>query len=317
MTYIEAMNLFGFENRKDINSIKNRYKQLAKIYHPDTSFNGSVEMMQKINEAKEILISKAEKTSNTNYNKKTYNYNSTTSQDYEGLKTYIDKLTKEERNLLKFWDDFISKNIDKNITFMTPHINKSIDLYDKTIQSINDIKFFNSADKNTIDAIINTFEHQKELSLNHILKSLINDYFNKVFFRINNPKNEKFHFDIDYIKSTMDYLFYDLKLRNNKNPVDFTKAISSFMEAVNKTNKTIDFYKLRFKRINDLKYDINKFASYQKKRLLLHKANRLFKVNKDDFNICFLLANRNLNNSTPRYKKKALLKAKKKRLKKN
>ena len=76
--------------------------------------------------------------------------------------------------------------------------------------------------------------------------------------------------------------------------------------------KTIDFYKLRFKRINDLKYDINKFASYQKKRLLLHKANRLFKVNKDDFNICFLLANRNLNNSTPRYKKKALLKAKKK-----
>ena len=71
-------------------------------------------------------------------------------------------------------------------------------LYDKTIQSINDIKFFNSADKNTIDAIINTFEHQKELSLNHILKSLINDYFNKVFFRINNPKNEKFHFDIDW-----------------------------------------------------------------------------------------------------------------------
>lgn len=51
----EAKEFFGFKETPNKEDIKRRYKELAKIYHPDLN-GGDEEKMKKLNEYRDILI---------------------------------------------------------------------------------------------------------------------------------------------------------------------------------------------------------------------------------------------------------------------
>lgn len=53
---IKAKNYFGFNDDPTIEEVKVKYKELAKIYHPDKEF-GSETKMKELNYHKEVLVS--------------------------------------------------------------------------------------------------------------------------------------------------------------------------------------------------------------------------------------------------------------------
>ena len=65
MNIQDALKIFGLEKTKEEKEIKEIYKTLSKKYHPD--LGGSLEMMQALNEAFEILKSNREEASTKNF----------------------------------------------------------------------------------------------------------------------------------------------------------------------------------------------------------------------------------------------------------
>ena len=181
MNYSEALNLFGFTDGFTEESLRKKYLELSKKYHPD--MGGSDEMMKKVNAAYDALKGKA-----TNFNLSYFNNLKEKLQRFVSKKVYevgsaeekcVNKineivnslpLTSDKNILNSAYSNILSKVNDvladyrKSILgnipdkFLKKYNKDMVGTIDEFFQKINDVKNAYNEIKEALDAVIQSFD---------------------------------------------------------------------------------------------------------------------------------------------------------------